>query len=172
MAGGKGKIEPSDGKQFSSKYQPDKEIWKEKTAVKFCQDMIDWLNEKDEDGEDRGNIFFEEFIYMIANPLDYHRKASIYVGLPSYLANKFSSCSKLIEKAKKIQEIKLYKYGAGDRLNASLTKFVLINEHGKINEKQVKTDITTGGENIKPTVINLGTGTPPNDDPRYKNETY
>ena len=35
----------------------------------------------------------------------------------------------LIEKAKKIQEIKLQKYGVGDRLNATMTKFVLINQH-------------------------------------------
>ena len=45
------------------------------------------------------------------------------------MAEKFTSFSKLLERAKKIQEIKLKKYGAGDVLNAAMTKFVLINEH-------------------------------------------
>ena len=47
-----------------------------------------------------------------------------------YLSNKFTSFLKLIEKAKKIQELKLQKYGVGDRLNATMTKFVLTNIHG------------------------------------------
>ena len=35
----------------------------------------------------------------------------------------------LLEKAQKIQEIKLKKFGAFDKLNASITKFCLINLH-------------------------------------------
>jgi hypothetical protein len=91
--------------------------------------MIDWITELDEDKQDKGNIFFDEFIFMIANPKNYHEKATIYLDLPKYLSDKFTSCFELYEKAKKIQEIKLKKYGVADRLNAAMTKFVLINNH-------------------------------------------
>ena len=123
MPGGKGNIKPSDGKQFSSEYQPDKEIWTQPVAEKFCNDLIGWLKEDDQ------NIFYDEFIFIIAKPKDYHPDAKIYLGLPSYLAEKHTSCSKLLEKAKKIQEIKLAKFGTMDKLSASMTKFVLINIH-------------------------------------------
>lgn len=119
MAGGKGKIRPEDGKQFSSEYQP-KEKWNEQKALELGSDLINWLKEKDNDGEDKGHIFFEEFL-VIEN--DY------YPELISYLCDKFSSFSNLINKARKIQELKLQKYGVGDRLNATMTKFVLINKH-------------------------------------------
>ena len=123
MPGGNKNIKPSDGKQFSSEYQPDKEIWTEEVALLFCQDIIDWLNKADE------NIFFDEFIFMVADPKKYHEKAKIYVQLPSYLSGKYTSCLNLLEKAQKIQEIKLKKFGAFDKLNASITKFCLINLH-------------------------------------------
>jgi len=123
MPGGKGNIKPSDGKQFSSEYQPSKEIWTEDVALMFCQDIVDWLNKDDE------NIFFDEFIFMIADPKKYHEKAKIYVDLPAYLGRKFSSCFDLLNTALKIQEIKLKKFGVFDKLNASVTKFCLINLH-------------------------------------------
>lgn len=107
------KIDPNVGKKFSSEYQPE-EKWTEEKALKVANDLIIWMRETEQ------NIFWEEFLY-ITN--DY------YSQLISYLCNKFVSFSKLIEKAKKIQEIKLKKYGTGDALNAAMTKFVLINEH-------------------------------------------
>lgn len=107
------KIDPNVGKKFSSEYQPE-EKWTEEKALKVANDLIIWMRETEQ------NIFWEEFLY-ITN--DY------YSQLISYLCNKFVSFSKLIEKAKKIQEIKLKKYGTGDALNATMTKFVLINEH-------------------------------------------
>ncbi len=129
MSGGKGNIKPEDGKQFSSEYQPD-EKWTKEKAEQVGIDLIKWMNEKNE------NIFFEEFL-MLNN--DY------YPQLISYLCEKFTSFLKLIERAKKIQEIKLYKFGVGDELNASMTKFVLINEHNKIGDnsrQQVDSSIT------------------------------
>lgn len=129
MPGGKGKIRPEDGKQFSSEYQP-KEKWTKKKADQVGIDLIEWMNEKNE------NIFFEEFLIL---------NNDYYPELIAYLCNKFTSFLKLIEKAKKIQEIKLYKFGVGDELNASMTKFVLINEHNKIGDsskQQVDNTIT------------------------------
>lgn len=142
------------GKRFTSDYQPDKEIWTEDVALQLCNDLLDWLRETDEDDEDKGNIFFEEFIYLVADPKKYHKNAKIYSGLPSYLCEKFTSCSKLLGQAKKIQEIKLYKYGTFDKLNATMTKFVLINEHHKISDSS-KQDVTHSGEIKSPEKINI-----------------
>jgi len=127
MPGGRGKIRPSDGKQFSSSYQP-KETWTEEEALRLGNDMIDWLKEKDEKGVDKGNIFYEEFLLVENN---------YYPSLISYLRDKFTSFSNLLEKAKKIQEIKLKKYGVGDRLNATMTKFVLINNHDYVERQEL-----------------------------------
>lgn len=143
-----------DGK-FSSEYQPDKEIWTEPVSVRFFSDMVTWLNDAEE------NIFWEEFIFMIAKPENYHNKATIHKDLPQYLAGKFKPCSDLLEKAKQIQKIKLQKYGVMDKLNASMTKFVLINNHGMVSENSTF-DHTTKGEKINIIVEEHGRGTPEN----------
>jgi len=124
MPGGNKNIKPEDGKQFSSEYQPE-EKWTEKKALDLGKELIEWMHEKDENNQDKGNIFFEEFLIMVKD---------LYPELISYLCNKFSSFLKLIKKARKLQELKLYKYGVADRLNAQITKFVLINEHGKLSD--------------------------------------
>lgn len=128
MAGGWGKIRPEDGKQFSSEYQPD-EKWTEEKALELGNELLDWMNEVDEDGEDKGNIFVDEFFVI---------KKRLYYSLPNYLAKKFTSFSKLYENAKKTQEVKLVKYGVGDRLNASMTKFTLMNNHGWTDKSESK----------------------------------
>ena len=114
MPGGKGNIKPSDGKQFSSEYQPE-EKWTEAKALQLADDLITWQKQKPV------NIFWDEYLVM---------ERDLYPKLISYLSKKFTSFFRLLEKAKKIQEIKLKKYGTADKLNASITKFVLINEHG------------------------------------------
>ena len=120
MPGGKGNIKPSDGKQFSKEYQP-KEKWTEERALnEVGHPLIEWLLAKDKDGNDKGNMFFEEFLIIENN---------YYHDLVRYLSEKFTSFSELIERARKIQELKLQKYGVADRLNATMTKFVLINKH-------------------------------------------
>lgn len=127
MPGGKGNINGNDGKRFSSEYQPE-EKWTEQAALELGKELIGWLKEKDEDGEDKGNIFYEEFL-VIEN--DY------YPDLVGYLSEKFSSFFDLIKKAEKIQELKLQKYGVGDRLNSSMTKFVLANKHGWKEKQEI-----------------------------------
>ena len=114
MTGGKGNIKPEDGKQFSSEYQPD-EKWTEAKAIQLAEDLIKWQK------GNTVNMFWDEYLVM---------ERDLYPTVIAYLCEKFTSFSKLIEKAKKIQEIKLKKYGTADKLNATITKFVLINEHG------------------------------------------
>ena len=136
MSGGNKNIKPEDGKQFSKDYQPD-ESWTEKKALELGNQLLDWQKEVDEKGNDKGHIFWEEF-FVIKN--DY------YPELPSYLSIKFTSFLKLIGRAKKIQEIKLVKYGVADRLNASMTKFCLINHHGYTDKQSM--DLTTKGQPV------------------------
>lgn len=115
------------GKQFSSEYQPPQK-WTEEKSLQLGNDLINWLKAKDEDGNDKGNIFFEEFLVI---------EKDLYPDLITYLRDKFSSFSDLLKKAEKIQEIKLAKYGTADRLNASMTKFVLINNHGWRDKQEI-----------------------------------
>ena len=136
MPGGNKNIKPEDGKQFSKDYQPD-ESWTEKKALELGNQLLDWQKEVDKEGNDKGHIFWEEF-FVIKN--DY------YPELPSYLSIKFSSFLKLLERAKKIQEMKLVKYGVADRLNASLTKFCLTNHHGYRDSQHI--DHTTQGQAV------------------------
>lgn len=126
MPGGKGNIKPEDGKQFSSEYQPA-EKWTEEKALQLGNDLIDWMKNNEI------NMFWEEYLVM---------ERDLYPELIAYLSNKFTSFLKLIGKAKKVQEIKLKKYGTADKLNATITKFVLINEHGWKDKQQIDTTIT------------------------------
>ena len=128
MPGGKGNIKPEDGKQFSSIYQP-KEKWTENKAIQLGIEMIEWFNEVDKDGNDVGNILFEEFLII---------KKNLYPELISYLAKKFTSFLKLLCKAKKIQEIKIAKYGLADRLNSNMAKFILSANHGYTEKKSIE----------------------------------
>lgn len=134
MSGGKGNIKPEDGKQFSTEYQPE-EKWTEEKALQLANDLIAWQK------KDAINIFWEEYLIM---------ERDLYSEIISYLCKKFTSFFKLIEKAKKIQEIKLKKYGTADKLNATITKFVLINEH----DWKDKTDLTSRDEPL-PAAINI-----------------
>jgi hypothetical protein len=113
MPGGKGNIRPEDGRQFSSEYQPE-EKWTEAKALELANELIAWQM------ENPANMFWEEFLVM---------ERGLYSEVITYLCEKFTSFLKLIDQAKKIQEIKLKKYGTADKLNAAMTKFVLINEH-------------------------------------------
>ena len=122
MSGGKSNIRPEDGKQFSSTYQP-KCQWTEKKAIAVAKKLIKWLKADDE------NIFYKDFL-LIVN--DYN------LDLIGYLRKKFSSVAELLETAKDIQEIKLVKFGVLDRLNSTMTKFTLINNHGYADKHEIE----------------------------------
>lgn len=111
-----------EGNKFAEK-------WTEEKALSLGNKLIEWLKAEEE------NIFFAEFLYI---------NNDYYEELISYLTKKFKSFLNLIEKAKKIQEIKLMKFGCFDKLNSTMTKFTLTNNHGW-KDKQ---DMTTDGEQI------------------------
>jgi hypothetical protein len=117
-----------------------KNVWIQISDYKGISIYRNWLKEKDDDGEDKGHIFFEEFLIIENN---------YYPELITYLSKKFLSFFNLIEKAKKIQEIKLQKYGVGDRLNATMTKFVLINQHNWKEKSEIESSHQFKDFNIK-----------------------
>ena len=104
------------------------EKWTEERAFNFGLKMLEWMDSADE------NIFFEEFIFMVAPKLDEYKDVSIFATTPAYLANRFESFSNLLETARKTQEIRLKKFSSFDKLNVSMAKFLLSAEHG-LSEK-------------------------------------
>jgi len=131
MPGGKGNIKPEDGRQFENGNKAA-EKWREQDALKLGNDMLDWFRAADE------NIFFEDFLYLSCDESKY--VGSIYKELPAYLSNKFTSFLNILEKCKEIEKIKLKKFGAFDKLNPSIVKFLLSAEYG-LTEK-TKTEVT------------------------------
>ena len=113
--------------------------WIVEDALSLGNDLIAWLTKQPT------NMFYEEFLVI---------EKGLYPDLIAKLSKKFKSFSELIEKAKKIQEMKLLKYGVADKLNASMTKFVMINNHGYKSEKQ-DFDHTTKGDKISSVVFTV-----------------
>jgi len=142
MPGGKGNIRPEDGKQFEPGNKAA-EKWDEQTAEQLGRELLDWMKETDEEGRDKGNIFVIDFLAYRELPKN----------LPGYLANKFTSFRDLLGIARTIQEAKLLKYGVADRLNASLTKFCLINHHGYKDSQHI--DHTSQGKGLQPLEITV-----------------
>ena len=135
MPGGHKNIKPEDGVRFE-KGNKTAEKWTESEALKFGNDLLEWMQGADE------NIFFDDFIYLINHKGKY--AGEIYADLPAYLAKKFSSFLDILNKCRKIEETKLKKFSAFDKLNASIAKFLLSAEY---NYRE-KSDLTTKGEKI------------------------
>ena len=144
MPGGKGNIKPSDNPKPFKKGNKAAEKWTEELALKFGNSLIIWMNQEDE------NVFFEEFIYM-----NKHEEfPKITTDTPSYLASKYSTFSDLLTIAKKIEEFKLKKYSAFNKLNPQICKFLLSAQYGyteKIaTDNTLKADVKVGIINIDP----------------------
>lgn len=143
--GGNRNIDPHGGVKFKIGDKAAKK-WTEELALIFADSLINWMNEADE------NIFYEEFIFMVAKKMPEFAIFKINVDTPGYLSRTYSSFLDRIEEAKKIQELKLKKFGAFDKLNASIVKFLLNAEHG-LSEK-TRSEVEMKSTNI----INLGEG--------------
>lgn len=126
MAGGYGNIKPEDGVQFGNGNKAA-EKWKETDALRLGEDLLSWMKEKDE------NVFFDDFLYLACDESKY--KGKIYPDLLSYLAKKYTSFSELLVKCREIEKIKLKKFGAFDKLNSGIVKFLLSAEYG-LSERQ------------------------------------
>ncbi len=122
------------------------EKWTEDRAVQFGKDMLNWMLISND------NIFFEEFLFMVAPFMDEYSDCSINVNTPNYLATKYPSFLELHENARKFQEIKLKKGGSFDKLNASIVRFLLSAEHG-LSEKSILESNNTTDINISPKTL-------------------
>ena len=129
--GGYKNIDPHGGVKIK-KGDKIAQKWTEELALIFADSLISWMNEADE------NIFYEEFIFMVAKKMPEFEIFKINVDTPGYLSKTYSSFLERIEEAKKIQELKLKKFGAFDKLNVSMAKFLLSAEHG-LTEKREET---------------------------------
>lgn len=138
MPGGKGNINGSDNTNPFKEGNKAAEKWSESDALMLAKDMIDWMRKEDE------NIFFDDFLYLSCDRSKY--KGEIYSHLPSYLCKKYSSFFQLYHVCREIEKTKLKKYGAFNKLNPQIVKFVLSAEYG-LSEKQ-NIDHTTGGKEI------------------------
>lgn len=108
------------------------EKWTEEKALALGYELLEWMKQP-------MNIFFEEFL-IIEN--DY------YAELIAYLSSKFPSFLKVIDRAKKIQELKLQKHATLKDTDTGMTKFILINRH----DWKDKSETTFSGESIAPTI--------------------
>lgn len=108
------------------------EKWTDEKALALGYELLEWMKQP-------MNIFFEEFL-IIEN--DY------YAELIAYLSSKFPSFLKVIDRAKKIQELKLQKHATLKDTDTGMTKFILINRH----DWKDKSETTFSGESIAPTI--------------------
>lgn len=125
-------MESTKKKEGGQKGNKNAETWTEEAALELGHSLIKWLTPDLIEGKgdvNEGNIFFEEYIVI---------RRGLTPRIANYLCNKFESFSTLYAQAKKIQEIKLVKYGVADRLNASMTKFVLVNNHDWSDKKELE----------------------------------
>jgi len=83
-------------------------------AIKIANELIEWLLEKEE------NIHIDEFLYVIKR---------IFKNDVDFLISNNEEFKQFIEQAEAIELSKLKKFAAGDRLNATIVKQILINKY-------------------------------------------
>lgn len=142
MPGGNKNINGNDGVRFE-KGNKAAEKWTEEIAMRLGNELIEWLGREDE------NVFFEDFIYLEKHE-GYPR--DLYPDLLQNLTKRFSSFKDLIVKAKKIEEIKLKKFSAFNKLNPQICKFLLSAQYGYT--EKIATDNTLKAE-VKVGIINI-----------------
>jgi len=101
------------------------EKWTEKEVYELGKKMMEWFKED-------GNIFFQDFFV---------NKCGLYRTTRNYLKEKFESFSTLLEQAEELQEIKLTDGSVKNKLNAAITKFVLMNKHNYSEKTETKTEV-------------------------------
>lgn len=124
-----------EGNQYNRK-------WDDEKVAKLADELIAWLQETDENGDDKGNIFFEDFLI---------NKKGLYRDIIKYLSNENEYFKSTIERAKEMQEIKLLKFGVADRLQPTMTIFCLKNHHGYKDAHQL--DHTNDGDKFNPETL-------------------
>lgn len=97
------------------------EKWTEEELLEVGNKLLIWMQKPD-------NVFFEKFLLL---------EFDIYGSFLATYKNKYQSFSKLIEKAKKLQEMKMCEGGLKKDFDSAITKFCLINNHGYTSERTI-----------------------------------
>lgn len=118
MAGGDKNIKPSDNPKPFKEGNKAAEKWTESDALTLGKDLIDWMN------KDENNYLYEKFLV----------KKGLYTSVIAYLSKKYTTFSNLIEEAANIQKIKLIEKGLERHHDSTLTKFLLMNNHGMLDK--------------------------------------
>lgn len=93
--------------------------WTEESLLKLGNELLEWLKSPK-------NIFFEKFL------IEY----DLYGTMLGTYTEKYPSFSQLISRAKKIQEYKIVEGAIVKDFDSGMTKFMLINNHGYVSDKQ------------------------------------
>ena len=105
----------------------------EEQIVAIGVELLEWLRRPQ-------NYWIDEFLV----------EKDLYDDFLSYYCEKYNSFSDLIRKAKKIQASKIIKGGMNRGFSDGMAKFVLINNHGYLSEKQQR-EVT----NVNPVPIEI-----------------
>ena len=93
--------------------------WTEESLLKLGNELLEWLKSPK-------NIFFEKFL------IEY----DLYGTMLGTYTEKYPSFSQLVNRAKKIQEYKIVEGAIVKDFDSGMTKFMLINNHGYVSDKQ------------------------------------
>jgi len=97
------------------------EKYTEEVLLEIGNKLLSWMQRPD-------NIFFEKFLLL---------EYDLYNSFLADYKDKYPSFSKLIDKARKLQEFKLSEGGLKKDFDGGVTKFCLINNHGYTSERTV-----------------------------------
>jgi len=114
------------------------EKWTLESAMELGNELIAWMEE-----DQRNNIFFKEFLLS----------KDIYSTVLNYLTEKYEPFSKLIKKATEIQEMKIVKYSIDNKLQPTMSIFVLKNKHDWIEKSKIDTTIDFEESNLSDEAI-------------------
>ena len=103
------------------------ETWTEEKAMALGEELIEWMRKSEM------NFSFEEFFVL---------EKDMYPNVYSYLIGKFEPFSKLIEKAKKIQEIRVSKGCLLNEYNGGFGKFFLGANHNWSEKQEIEIEST------------------------------
>ena len=107
---------------------------KNENAVKWTDDKIQELIDKfTEWWKDQDNLFWKEFFV---------EQEGYYPGIISYLEESNQLFSNFIKKAREKQEYRLLKKGLSNKLNPTLSIFVLKNHHDYKDKSEVENNST------------------------------
>lgn len=144
MPGGNKNINGDDGVKFEKGNNAALK-WTEEEALKLANDLLSWIRTGEE-----CHIFFNEFLYLEAYKNDYVGK--IYPDLLAYLSKKYSSFLDILNECAEIEKTKLMKYGTLGTVKDSMSKFLLSAVYGLREKTDSKTDVTSKGDKIDPTI--------------------